>query len=83
VDLDQNLDVDPHLELDGDVDVDPSVDLDLDRAPRFLDDDCATMTARSTCKVNEGVDVYVAVKGQSIGSTSTPRSTSSERVAGL
>jgi hypothetical protein len=30
VDLDQDLDVDPHLELDGDVEVDPIVDVDLD-----------------------------------------------------
>jgi len=28
--LDQDLDVDPHLELDGDVEVDPIVDVDLD-----------------------------------------------------
>ena len=30
MDLDQDLDVDPHLELDGDVEVDPIVDVDLD-----------------------------------------------------
>jgi hypothetical protein len=33
VDLDQDLDVDPHLELDGDVEVGPTyptVDVDLD-----------------------------------------------------
>jgi len=38
------------------------------------------MTGGSTCKVKDGVDVYVAVKGQRFGTTSTSRTTSSERV---
>jgi hypothetical protein len=33
----------------------------------FLDEHSATLTGRSTCKVKEGVDVYVAVKGQRSG----------------
>ncbi len=63
MDLDQDLDVDPPLELDGDVEVDPIVDLDLDpRSATSRRGLCVTMTGRSTCKVNEGVDVYVALK---------------------
>jgi hypothetical protein len=39
--LEQDLDVDPHLELDGDVEVDPIVDVDLDPF-----DDCSTCIPR-------------------------------------
>jgi hypothetical protein len=56
------VDLDPHLELDGDVEFDPIVDLDLD--PRFEE---FLMFGRSMCKVGDGVDDYVAVKGKVLG----------------
>jgi len=82
VDLDHDLDVDPHLELDGDVDVDPIVDLDLDPRSSFLDEETA-QSRGSTCNVNEGVDVYGHVERQGLATTSTSRSTPSDSVAGL
>ena len=78
VDLDQDLDVDSNVVLDGDVDVDPFVDLDLPPSA-ILDEDSAT-PSQSRCKVDGGVEVYVAVQRQGLASTST--STSSESVRG-
>jgi len=59
--LDQDLDVDPRRELDGDVVVDPIVDVDLDPRSTITRRASATVTGRSTCKVKDGVDGYVAV----------------------
>jgi hypothetical protein len=69
VDLDQDLDVDSNVVLDGNVDVDPFVDLDLApaRAPRRGFND----TKQSRCKVDGGVDVFVAVQRQGLATTST------------
>jgi hypothetical protein len=52
------------VDLDGDVNVDPIVDLDID--PRFLDEESVT-PERSTCKVDDGVNLYVAVKLKVLG----------------
>jgi hypothetical protein len=41
------------------------------------------ITGRSTCKVKDGVAVYVGVQRQGLGSTTTTTSTSSENVPGL
>jgi hypothetical protein len=49
------------VEVDVAVDVELIVDLDVDRRSRFFDEDSET-TRRSTYKVNEGVDVHVAVQ---------------------
>jgi len=74
--LDQDLDVDPHLELDGDVDVDPIVDVDL--APR------STIARRAFRDRDRKVDVQGrgwtlrlrCRPGRCLGSTSTTTSTS-------
>jgi len=71
-----DLDVDSNVVLDGNVDVDPFVDLDLTRSV-ILDEDSAT-PGRSRCKVDGGVEVYVAVQRQGLATTSTSTSTSSE-----
>jgi hypothetical protein len=81
VDLDHDLDVDPHLAVDGDVEVDPIVDLDPRSA--ILDEDPTTVDPRSTCKVQDRVDVYVAVQRRGLGSTTRSTSTSSATVCGL
>jgi hypothetical protein len=82
VNLDQDLDVDS-LELDGDVEVDPIVDIDLDPRSAVSRRAFLRPNRRSTCKVKDGVEVYVAVKVEVLGATSWSTSTSSETVPGL
>jgi hypothetical protein len=72
------------VEFDVAVDVEPIADLHLDHRSRFFDEDSAT-PSKSRCKVDGGVEVYVAVQRQGLAttSTSTSTSTSSEGVPGL
>jgi hypothetical protein len=50
------------VELDVAVDVEPIVDLHLDHRSRFFDEDSETRRSTYKVKVEEGVDVYVAVQ---------------------
>jgi hypothetical protein len=72
----------PNVEVDVAVDVEPIVDLHLDHRLRFFEEDSAT-PSKSRCKVDGGVEVYVAVQRQGLATTSTSTSTSSEGVPGL
>jgi hypothetical protein len=60
--VDVDLVLDPHVEVDGDVDVDPVVDLDLDPRQESSTRVLRETPHRSTYKVEDGVDVYVAVQ---------------------
>ncbi|HEX3478605.1 MAG TPA: hypothetical protein VHT91_26465 [Kofleriaceae bacterium] len=70
------------VELDGAVEVDSIVDLDVDRRSRFLDQD-PEIAGRSTYKVKEGVNGYVAVQvnvsGQRQGQGQRPLQRRSQR----
>jgi hypothetical protein len=72
-----DLDVDPSVVFDGNVDVDPFVDLDL--APSVVRDEDSATPSQSRCKVDGGVEVYVAVQRRGHATTSTSTSTSRRR----